>query len=227
MGIVTARAVIAVMAKAPFPGTVKTRLAARLGDDGAADLAARFLADTLATAREVPGAALHVVCPDETQRRALIELVPRDVAVVAQAEAGLMAGLGWALASFFARGAAKVLLIDGDSPTLPATVLVEACGALDTVDVCVGPSPDGGYYLIGARRECRGLFDGVVASTANTGTQTVARARSIGLSTRLLPPWPDVDTPEDFADLLAYLRVHPDGAPATRDWLRRQGWLTE
>ncbi|HEX5415451.1 MAG TPA: TIGR04282 family arsenosugar biosynthesis glycosyltransferase [Chloroflexota bacterium] len=227
MGISAARAVIAVMAKAPIPGVVKTRLVARLGVEGAADLAARFLADTLATAREVPGAELHVVCPDETQRQALIELVPRDVAVVAQAEPGLMAGLAWALAWFQARGAAKVLLIDGDSPTLPATLLVEARAALDAVDVCVGPCPDGGYYLIGARRECRGLFDGVVASTANTGAQTIARARSIGLSTRLLSPWPDVDTPEDFADLLAQLRGHPGVAPATRDWLTHNGWLAE
>lgn len=224
---VAGRAIIAVMAKAPFPGTVKTRLAARLGAEGAAELSARFLADTLALAREVSEAEVHVVCPDATHRRALGELLPKAVTVVPQRSPGLMAGLSWAFESYFAQGAAKVLLVDADSPTLPAALLEEAFAALDAVDLCVGPCPDGGYYLIGARRACPGLFDGVVASTANTGAQTIARAEAAGLSTRLLSPWSDVDTPEDFAALLAYLRANPLVAPATRRWLIRGGWIAE
>lgn len=227
LGPLNGRAIIAVMAKAPFSGTTKTRLAGVLGADGAAELSAEFLADTLALTRRVSEARVVVVCPDMIHRRALSELVPGDIAVVAQKSPGLMAGLAWTFQAHFVRGAAKVLLVDADSPTLLPTLLADALSALDNVDLCVGPCPDGGYYLIGARRDCPGLFDGVVASTASTFAQTIARAHSVGLTTHLLPPWPDVDTPEDFSALVAYLQANPHAAPSTRSWLTRNGWIAE
>jgi uncharacterized protein len=217
--------ILAVMAKAPLVGTVKTRLAGTLGAAAATDLYARFLADTLAVARSVDGVRVRVVCPDDDHCRALREIVHPDVGVEAQAAPGLMAGLAWALSSHLRRGAAKVLLIDADSPTLPASILGDAIGALDRADLCVGPCPDGGYYLIGARRECPGLFDGVVASAASTLDQTLDRARRQGMTTAVLAPWPDVDTPEDFAALVAFLRPRRDVAAASRGWLVANGWL--
>jgi len=219
------RRVIALMAKAPLPGAVKTRLSGLLGTEGAAELYAAFLADTVAAARRVAEATVRIVCPDEEHRRVLAEIVGPDVGVLAQARPGLMAGLGWAFGTHFAGRAAKVLLISADSPTRPATAFAEALRRLDATDVCVGPCPDGGYHLIGARRDCPGLFDGVATSTAGTLAQTIARARELGLSTSFLPAWRDVDTAEDFEALVAELRATPDGAPATRAWLAHTGWL--
>ena len=218
--------VIALMAKAPIPGAAKTRLAALLGEHGAAEIYRHFLEDTLAVARQVPDASTCIVCPNEMHRQVLIELMPDDVDVMAQRDPGLMAGLAWSFTTLFQAGASKVLLIDADSPTLPTSVLVQAFEILESVDVCLGPCPDGGYYLIGARRDCPGLFDGVAASTAGTFEQTMARARDLGLSTGLLPFWFDVDTEDDFRLFLAHLNER-DGAPSTRAWLARAGWIEQ
>src|SRR5712692_6378538 len=96
------RRVIALMAKAPLPGAVKTRLSGLLGTEGAAELYAAFLADTVAAARRVAEATVRIVCPDEEHRRVLAEIVGPDVGVLAQARPGLMAGLGWAFGTHFA-----------------------------------------------------------------------------------------------------------------------------
>jgi rSAM/selenodomain-associated transferase 1 len=216
--------VIGVMAKAPVAGGAKTRLAVLLGPAGAAELAGCFLADTLTTARTVRGSRLRIVCPDESHRDGLACLAP-GTSIVVQGRSGLMDGLAWAFASNFAQGAAKVVLVDADSPDLPVRLLVEAIERLDAVDLCFGPCPDGGYYLIGARRDCPGLLDDVAASTTSTLDETVARARQLAYSVGLLPSWPDVDTPEDFVRLVATLRANGAGAPATRAWLARHGWL--
>jgi len=213
------------MAKAPIAGTVKTRLIPLLGPRAAAELYRNFLVDTLATARRVAGAATCVICPDEEHRQMLIDLVPTDVVVLAQPHPGLMAGLAWSLSALFERGASRVLLIDADSPTLTADLLAEAFGSLDEVDVCLGPCLDGGYYLVGTRHDCPGLFEGVAASTAATFEQTLIQAKTLGLTTRSLARWLDVDTPADFQEFLDHLTRQSTGAPATRAWLEHAGWL--
>lgn len=213
------------MAKAPIPGQVKTRLAPLLGPTAAAELYRCFLDDTLATVGQISDAATCVICPNEDHRRALERIVPPDAAVIAQPRPGLMAGLAWSFSALIASGARKVLLIDADSPTLPADLLGDALEQLDGVDVSIGPCPDGGYYLVGARRDCPGLFDGVAASTSGTFQQTIDRARALGLSTNLLPAWLDVDTADDFHALLTHLADTKGGAPKTRSWLTRKGWI--
>src|SRR5262249_38223410 len=191
----------------------------------ATDLYARFLADTLAVARSVDGAQVRVVCPDDDHRRALRGGMQPGVAGEGQAAPGVMAGVRRGLASPPRRGGGRVSLLDAHRPPLPASILRDAIGALDRADLCVGPCPDGGYYLIGARRECPGLFDGVVASAASTLDQTLDRARKQGLATAVLAPWPDVDTLEDFAAFVAFLRPRRDVAAASRGWLVANGWL--
>ncbi len=111
----------------------------------------------------------------------------------------------------FDSGFSRVLALNADSPHLPAARLERALACLENTDVVIGPSDDGGYYLIGLRRPCPGLFSGIAWSSAQVREQTLARADALSCSTALLEPWYDVDTPADLDRLvrdLAHLPGH-------------------
>ena len=116
------------------------------------------------------------------------------------------ADLGDRLAAAFAwgfhRGYTKVLIRNSDSPDLPAALVLEAGERLAAgdADAVLGPSPDGGYYLVGLRQPWPDLFAGVAWSTSRTLADTRARAARLGLSVHLLPAWPDIDTWADLKD---------------------------
>jgi uncharacterized protein len=120
------------------------------------------------------------------------------------------------------RGAGKVVIMDTDSPTLPAAYLAQAFARLDTADVVLGPCDDGGYYLIGLNRPAPRLLREVTMSTPHVVRETLALAAAEGLKTALLPPWYDVDTVAELERLtqeLAQLRLQR--APNTRTALSR------
>lgn len=218
---------VVIMAKAPFPGVCKTRLARHVGPERAAALYQRFLLDTIDLARQVPGAQVSAVCPDAAHLRVLRELLPKEVRVEAQEGEGLLAGLASAFASHYRRGFRRIVLVDGDSPTLPPERISEALRVLADHDVVLGPCDDGGYFLIGARAPRPELFAGVSYRGETICAQTAARARELGLSVAFTSPWYDVDTREDFDRLLAELRTDPAPdsgatpylAPRTRSFL--------
>ena len=108
-------------------------------------------------------------------------------------------------------GYAGALAFSSDGPTLPVSYLRQAVTRLDDVDVVLGPSEDGGYYLIGLKEAHPGLFQGVEWSTEHVTAQTLARAEAEGLSVALLPRWYDVDTAHDLDRLRAELAVLPAG----------------
>lgn len=95
------------------------------------------------------------------------------------------------------------LLVGTDTPTLPTAYLQRACDALQrgAADVVLGPSEDGGYYLIGLRRPVPELFTGMPWSSSTVAAETLARIRRLGLRLALLPGWFDVDRGEDLARL--------------------------
>lgn len=190
-----------IMAKAPLPGAVKTRLCPPLTPGLAADLYRAFLRDTLATGASLPATALGVVHPPTTDDGALRALLPPGATLWPQRGRGLAAGLGGAFARGFAEGYRRVLIVSSDSPTLPAAVLTAAFAALADHDLVLGPTLDGGYYLIGLQEPQPRLFEEIAWSTAVVYAQTLARAAERGLRVRATPEWPDVDTIADLAPL--------------------------
>lgn len=190
-------------AKAPHPGKVKTRLLSCCTAEEAAALYRSFLLDSVALLR-ASGATLKVVaCEPPAAQEELAELLGKeDLVFVPQPQTDLGGRLdqlfGWA----FDQGMQQVLALGSDSPSLPATCIDEALVLLGEREVVIGPSIDGGYYLIGLRRRVSELFSGIDWSTGKVLAQTLERlgSRSLGL----LPPWYDVDTPQDAG----LLRVH-------------------
>jgi len=213
------RRALVIVGKAPRPGRVKTRLVPPLSIEAAAALSGAFLLDTIETALGLGWESVSLIHPAEAGEGALLrELVPPGVEVRAQAGAGLGDALRGAFVDHFARGFERVVLVDSDSPTLPRRILEDAGRGLSRHDVVVGPSVDGGYYLLGLRERRDALFEGIAWSTARVHRQTLERAR--GLRVLTLPEWYDVDVPADLEYLRAeVLRAPEEGARHTRQAL--------
>lgn len=201
----TGRVALAVMAKVPVAGEVKTRLCPPLAPIQAATLAECFLLDRLEQLGEVPDADALVAFAPRERQATLQALVPPGVRLIPQQGADLGARLDRVLTDVLAEGYAGAVAVDADSPTLPTAYLRRACAVLRdaAVDVVVGPSDDGGYYLIGLRAPAPALFADMPWSTARVTEETLARARHLGLRLALLPSWFDVDRGEDLARLRA------------------------
>lgn len=217
---------VIVMAKAPRAGRVKTRLCPPLSPAQAAELYAGFLRDTVQRVRGVTEAR-PVVAYAPASAAAFFAARCRGFRLVAQRGHDLGARLAGAFAAVFADGAPVAVAIGGDTPTLPAAFIRRAVARLvdGGCDLVLGPSLDGGYYLIGLRGPHPELFDGVPWSTPAVFAETVRRARRAGLRVASLPPWPDVDTPADLARLARELRRDGDRAPHTsRVVARHHSW---
>lgn len=219
------RAALAVFAKAPVAGRVKTRMIPPLSPDQAAGLYASMLADVLELSaafaeRRAVEAVLAVDPPGacgELARRA-----PKSFRVVAQRGPGLSARMAWAVAELAAAGCDRVLVRGSDSPSLDPATLDAALDALEECDLSVCPDLDGGYSLIGLRGPAPGLFDHPM-STEQVLDDTLANATRLGLEVRLLPPRFDLDTAADL-DHLAQARRDgaADGARRTLAYLDEQ-----
>jgi rSAM/selenodomain-associated transferase 1 len=200
-----------IMAKSPRPGYAKTRLGRDIGDAAAAQQAASFLADTLALGRRLPMVQTGFFTP-AGQRDDLVERFAAPAEE--QTTSGLFNGLDEAIRRSAALGFRRTVLVDGDSPTLPERYLAGAFAALKRSDVVLGPTDDGGYYLIGARRALPAGVLQVDAPSERVFEATAAAVRRAGLSLAVLPPWFDVDTGADLDRLRADL-TNLAGAPAT------------
>jgi rSAM/selenodomain-associated transferase 1 len=200
---VTGRVGLAVMAKVPAAGHVKTRLCPPLAPDEAATLARCFLLDRIDQLGDVAdGDAMVAFAPREREGEMRL-LVPAGVRLVPQEGADLGARLDRVLTELLAEGYTGAIAVDADSPTLPTAYLRRACATLldGAADVVVGPCEDGGYYLIGLRMPAPALFAAMPWSTPAVTAETLARGRRLGLRLALLPGWFDVDRGEDLARL--------------------------
>lgn len=204
---------LAVFARAPVAGETKTRLMAALGADGSAALYHAFLQDVLDHVPE--GLEAELWCAGDLDHPALVELAERHGAArYAQPEVGLGERMAHTLGAALGRGG-RGLVIGSDSPTLPGALLSRAAAALDDAEVVLGPSADGGYYLVGMRGAVAPIFEGVRWSTRHVLSDTLARAAEAGVVPRLLAPWYDVDTADDLRLLRAHLGLDPGAAPHT------------
>ncbi|MCY3787456.1 MAG: TIGR04282 family arsenosugar biosynthesis glycosyltransferase [Gemmatimonadetes bacterium] len=191
-------------AKKPAPGAVKTRLQSHLSARDAARLYEALLLDC-ATALHATHAVTKVIAfapadAEESLRTLLtpigsFEYVPQSEGDLGQRMEGLMQ---WG----FVQGAERVVLVGSDSPSLPAAYIDEGLALLREKEVVLGPSTDGGYYLVGRRKGESRIFQDVAWSTGMVLEQTLGRLGTQTLG--LLPPWYDVDTPAEAG----FLKVH-------------------
>lgn len=201
---------LCVFVKRPIAGRVKTRLMPALTAAEAADLATAFFEDTLALARSCEWARVVVACDGDPSGL----LLDRELEVWPQGDGDLGERMERALSRALA-SATMAIVIGTDSPGLPRRFLDAARQHLVEHDAVVGPSEDGGYYLLGLRRCPDGLLHGLPWSCPTTRAQTVARLRAAGFSVAETEPWFDVDQPGDLARLAGLLREERIFAPAT------------
>jgi uncharacterized protein len=221
--------VLVVMAKAPKPGAVKTRLAsslspASLSPEAVTALYCCLLDDTLALARSLSDVEVAIMCPDSDVNE-LSQLAGSDVRVVAQKGEGLAAGLTSVFAHFapgHRRDAhqRRIIAFNSDSPHLPRSVLEDAFETLAAQDVVVGPTHDGGYYLVGAKACHPTLFAGDGMGTSSALERLLARARALELSVGFADAFYDIDVADDLTRLAEELRLAPARAPRTAAWLK-------
>ena len=215
---------LAVMAKAPRAGTVKTRLCPPLRAVEAAELARCFLLDAIERAASVVGVK-PIVAYAPVEARSEFEAMAPGFALIAQRGGDLGERQGALVEDVLALGHRAALLIGTDSPTLPPETIDEAVSLVmgPDVDVVVGPSEDGGYGLIGLRAPCPALFDGMPWSTSAVLSLMLDRARRLGLRAACVPTWYDVDTGADLARLESDLRTLAGPRPRhTREFLARR-----
>ena len=210
--------VLVIMAKAPRPGRVKTRLTPTLSPEAVTAFYRCLLGDTLALARSLDDVEVAVMCPDSDVSE-LARLAGNEVRVVAQKGEGLAAGLTSVFAHF-AEDQRRTLAFNSDSPHLPRAVLEGAFEALTINDVVVGPTYDGGYYLVGAKGSHPTLFASDGMGTSSALEKLLSHARALGLSVGLADPFYDIDVADDLNRLAAELRLAPGRAPRTAEWLK-------
>ncbi len=211
---------LVVMAKAPRLGMVKTRLAQSLPVEAVTELYCCLLDDTMALARSLGTVEVVIMCPASDVEE-LMRLARGVVTVVAQKGEGLAAGLTSVFAHFAAPARQRVIAFNSDSPHLPVSVLARAFEALTDHDVVVGPTNDGGYYLVGAKAAHPTLFYGDGMGTKSALEALLACARELQLSVGFTEPFYDIDEERDLTRLAAELRVAPARAPRTAVWLKK------
>ncbi len=215
--------VLIVMAKAPRAAQVKTRLCPPLHPEEAASLAAAFLKDAVTRAAGFGLSVLIAYTPAD-RRAELEEILPSGLLWTPQQGEDLGARMLSAMQAASVQRFSPLVLIGTDSPTIPPSLLASAFELLtaDEADMVVGPSKDGGYYLIGLKQPTPGLFDAVAWSTPRALPDTLRNAEALGLHAVQLPQWYDVDTPDDLTRLQAELRSSQaarEYAPFTYQWI--------
>ena len=218
------RFAVSIMAKAPRAGEVKTRLCPPLSTGEAAELYRCFLLDKIEQVGALKKASAAIAYTPDDGRPFFEEFAPGFLLIPQRG-----ADLGFRLANNFeqllAQGYTGALAIDSDTPTLPTHFLEQALDLMTTpeIDLVLGPSDDGGYYLIGLRKLYRELFEAMAWSTADVIPETIRRAETMGLNVASLPLWFDVDTAEDLNRLKASLdSAHADAAPHTRRFFKER-----
>lgn len=191
-------AAIGIICKAPQPGHSKTRLATAIGEVAASELSACFLRDVAAAIEAVPEAlgrrGYGVYAPAGTEQ-IMRRLLPAGFGLLLQAGDDLGHVLLGATRALLEAGHDCVLLVNGDSPTLPTHLLVQAVESLREPGdrIVLGPASDGGYYLIGLKHPHKHMFTRIAWGTESVARSTCERAAEIGLATTLLSEWYDVD----------------------------------
>jgi rSAM/selenodomain-associated transferase 1 len=208
---------VAIFAKAPIPGQVKTRLTPALRPEEAADLYRALLLDTIDVV-ESTGARVVVAFTPANDRRHLERLLGGRRRLLVQPPGDLGARLESVLDRLREGGGKRALVVGSDCPGLTPERIREAWSALESVPVVLGPARDGGFYLLGLSRSEPGLLRGVPWSTEGVIEATRERLRERRLEVRELAAERDLDTPEDLFEWFAVARQARLEAIYPRTW---------
>lgn len=226
-------ACVIVFVKNPVPGQVKTRLIPHLSAEQAASLYQAFLVDWCNALSTISAAHRVVAYTPPEGLNALQTLIGKDLVYIPQQGATLgerlIAAAHWACD----RDYAKFLFVGSDSPTLPIQYVERALDLLESHDVVIGPSVDGGYYLIGFSKHGASLlvptiFEEITWSTDVVFRQTLRKIQEVNVRLGLLPPWYDVDTPTGLQllrDHLFGMNLAGESVPAPQTYSKLTEYL--
>ena len=207
---------LAVMAKAPLPGAVKSRLVPPLTHEQATEFYRALLLDQLDHLNSLEIADLYIAFTPSDAKGLIESLLPADYGCFPQCDGDLGARMAAVFAELSRRGHGNSIVIGSDLPPVPLGTLREGFEQLSTArQVVLGPSRDGGYYLIGLNRPVPEIFSDMTWSHERVLTETTARLARLGIDFRLLADWFDIDTRKDMEHLQAIVD------PTTRASMKR------
>ena len=198
---------ILVFIKSPEKGTVKSRLAAAIGEEQACRLYENFVLDLLETLRKTAkdkSYALKVCFYPPESGKTISTWLGSRYEYLPQHGKDLGERMSNAFREIFAEGYGQILLVGSDIPDLPGKMIHDGFASLERHGAVIGPTQDGGYYLIGFRSGCflPDIFAGIPWSTSEVFEKTMAQLRFRNFDVSILPAWQDIDTLEDLRDLL-------------------------
>lgn len=194
-----------IFAKNPRPGKVKTRLIPHLTPKAAAELYKAFLIDIVNSTHDLNCSKVIIAYTPSDAEEAFRSLIGGEVDYIQQKGRNLGGRMRNAFNRSFAGGAERVVIIGTDSPSLPITYIQKAFKMLKKTSVVIGPTFDGGYYLIGLSKPNDYIFTGIKWGTSKVFGQTLERINTVKESLCLLPPWYDIDTSKDLEFLKSHL----------------------
>jgi rSAM/selenodomain-associated transferase 1 len=208
---------IAIMAKASLPGQAKTRLVPPLSFEEAAAFNTAFLqdiADNLMLAGRQISISPYVAFGPPGSQPFFRQILSENIELIDVWLPDFGRNLLFTMEEIFRRGHTSVVVLNSDSPTLPTSLLVETARLLEQPGerAVLGPSTDGGYYLLGLKRPYWQMFERIAWSTEHVAEQTLARAKEIDLDVHVLPVWYDVDDVEALRRLNGELAAGRSGA---------------
>jgi uncharacterized protein len=218
-------AVVIIMAKQPQVGRSKTRLCPPLTMEEAALFAEALLRDTVALVAATPEVNLAVAITPAAAHSYFEQVTPPGALLLPVEGQDIGQCIARVLAELLALGYRKVLALNADSPSLPQDYLCQAVNLLEDHDLVLGPSRDGGYYLIGMKALYPSVFEQIHWSTPVVLSQTLERAQAAGLRAALTSEWYDIDTASDLVRLALELEQLPaDRLVFMRQFLTTFDW---
>ena len=200
---------LVILTRAPWPGQTKTRLVPPLSYTEAADLAEALLLDQLEHLATFDAARLFIAFTPENAAVFFESFIGRGFTCFAQQGQSLGERMSHAFQHLFASGFENIILIGSDLPTLPVRFFHQGYASLEkSADVVLGPSADGGYYLVGMKRMIAAMFDDIGWSGADVLSQTTNKLDDLSLKHELLSEWYDIDTVKDLERLRSQRTCH-------------------
>lgn len=223
--------ILVVMAKKPEKGKVKTRLCPTLSQEQAMNLYRSFLLDKIEQVSRVKNVLPALAFTPGSAEKFFREIVPKNFELVPQNGLDLGERLANVFKELFSDNFEQIVIIGSDSPTLPTSYIEKSFLLLNRkdIDVVLGPSDDGGYYLIGLKFFISSLFEEIYWSTSKVYDETIKRIEISDLRLATLPVWYDVDSMDDLKRLIKEIFSEKKSvsslAKHTKEFLREQNIL--
>jgi rSAM/selenodomain-associated transferase 1 len=194
---------LAVMAKAPVAGQVKTRLLPSFTAEEAAELSRSLLVDQLSNLQALDTADFYLAFAPDDAQLVMEKLAPPCFHLFPQQGDDLGARMASVFESLFRMGHKNIALIGGDLPPVPLGFFDQTYAFLESLKkrVVLGPSRDGGYYLVGCNQLTPEIFQAMRWSHSEVLTETQNKLASLKVDCHLLPLWFDIDTADDLRHL--------------------------